>query len=67
MTTEERNKEWYEQELKLRFRHFYGQIDGTYDFPNSLEEDLLKMTFEMIYINSTENCCEVCNRNGFRQ
>lgn len=33
MTTPEKSKEWYEQELKLRFRHFYGQTDGTYDFP----------------------------------
>lgn len=29
MTTLEKSKEWYEQELKLRFRHFYGQTDGT--------------------------------------
>ncbi|EAC2780721.1 hypothetical protein NW49_14680 [Listeria monocytogenes] len=55
MTTPEKSKEWYEQELKLRFRHFYGQTDGTYDFPNSLEGDLLKMTFKMIYLPSANN------------
>lgn len=65
MTTEERNKNWYEQELKLRFRHFYGQTDGTYDFPNSLEGDLLKMTFKMIYLPSAENYCKTCDENSF--
>ncbi|HHT6278112.1 TPA: hypothetical protein ACSZFQ_14895 [Listeria monocytogenes] len=55
MTTPEKSKEWYEQELKLRFRHFYGQTDGTYDFPNSLEGDLLKMTFKMLYLPSANN------------
>lgn len=55
MTTPEKSKEWYEQELKLRFRHFYGQTDGTYDFPNSLEGDLLKMTFMMLYLPSANN------------
>ncbi|EAW7167991.1 hypothetical protein FG264_14800 [Listeria monocytogenes] len=65
MTTPEKSKEWYEQELKLRFRHFYGQTDGTYDFPNSLEGDLLKMTFKMIYLPSAENCCKTCDGTGF--
>lgn len=64
MTTQGKSKGWYEQELKLRFRHFYGQIDGTYDFPNSQEGDLLKMAFKMIYSPSAETCCKTCDGNN---
>ena len=31
-----------------RMKYFYGQIDGTYKFPNSAEGDLLKICLKEI-------------------
>lgn len=44
----EKTAEWYQKEIGDRFQHFYMQLDGSYNFPNSLEGDLLKMTHKML-------------------
>lgn len=49
------DKEWYEKELMDRLRHFYGQIDGSYLFPNSLEGDLLVMLLNLLLLSSNED------------
>lgn len=36
-------------------RHFYGQVGGTYRWPNSAEGDLLKMTHAALLKWKTEN------------
>ena len=36
------------QEIKDRIMYFYGQTDGTMQFPNSAEGDLLKMVNEYL-------------------
>lgn len=41
-------KEKLQQEIKDRINYFYLQIDGSYDFPNSKEGDLLKMVNKML-------------------
>ena len=39
-------KEELEKEINDRLFHFYAQTDGTFDFPNSAEGDLLKLVNE---------------------
>jgi hypothetical protein len=41
-----RTKEELEKEINDRLFYFYGQTDGTFDFPNSAEGDLLKLVNE---------------------
>ena len=36
-------KDWLKQEIEDRLSYFYKQIDGSYNFPNSAEGDILKM------------------------
>lgn len=36
------------KEIKHRLVHFYGRTDGTFDFPNNAEGDLLKIVCEYI-------------------
>lgn len=52
------DREWYVKELRDRLRHFYGQINGSYSFPNSLEGDLLRMTWKLLLL-SGENDSEL--------
>jgi hypothetical protein len=37
-----------ERELLDRLQHFYGKTDGTMDFPNSLDGDMLKLTYKFL-------------------
>ena len=39
-------KEELEKEINDRLFHFYAKTDGTFDFPNSAEGDLLKLVNE---------------------
>lgn len=41
-----RTKEELEKEINDRLFYFYGQTDGTFNFPNSAEGDLLKLVNE---------------------
>src|SRR3982750_3172616 len=41
------------QEILDRMAYFYKQTDGTYDFPNSAEGDLLKMVYKYLSGNPT--------------
>ena len=41
-----RTKEELEKEINDRLFYFYAQTDGTFDFPNSAEGDLLKLVNE---------------------
>ncbi|WP_430597326.1 hypothetical protein [Enterococcus sp. AZ177] len=50
----EKTIEWYQKELGDRFQHFYMQLDGSYNFPNSLEGDLLRMTHNMLTLMEKE-------------
>lgn len=44
------------QEVRDRIDYFYLQTDGTYNFPNSAEGDLIKMVHEQLDIgNSISN------------
>ncbi|MBC9788601.1 hypothetical protein [Carnobacterium maltaromaticum] len=36
------------QELRNRFQYFYMKTDGSYEFPNSAEGDLLRMTSKLL-------------------
>lgn len=47
-----RTKEELEKEINDRLFYFYGQTDGTFDFPNSAEGDLLKLVNE--YMKKTD-------------
>lgn len=49
------DKEWYEKELMDRLKHFYGRIDGSYLFPNSMEGDLLIMLLNLLLLSSKED------------
>ena len=40
------SKEYLEKEIKYRLLYFYGKTDGSFDFPNSAEGDLLKLVNE---------------------
>ncbi|MFD1901317.1 hypothetical protein [Enterococcus termitis] len=51
----EKTLEWYQKELRDRFQHFFMFLDGSYNFPNSLEGDLLKMTHNMLRLMEKEN------------
>ena len=42
------------QEIEDRLIHFYGKTDGTYEFPNSVEGDLLKMIQNFISLRGPE-------------
>jgi hypothetical protein len=44
-------KEELETEIRNRMRYFYGQTDGTMQFPSSAEGDLLKMVFVLLSPN----------------
>lgn len=50
----EQTVKWYQKELEARFQHFYMQLDGSYNFPNSLEGDLLKMTHSLLSLMEKE-------------
>ena len=41
-----RTKEELEKEINDRLFYFYAQTDGTFNFPNSAEGDLLKLVNE---------------------
>lgn len=36
------------KELRDRFVYFFMKIDGTYEFPNSADGDLLRMTHKLL-------------------
>ena len=44
-------KEELATELRNRMRYFYGQTDGTMQFPSSAEGDLLKMMHVLLSPN----------------
>ncbi|WP_270997227.1 hypothetical protein [Listeria seeligeri] len=48
------DKKTYEQELRDRFAYSFMKSDFTYEFPNSAEGDLLKMTHIMLSLPETE-------------
>ena len=39
---------WMEKEIKDRLDYFYKQADGSYNFPNSAEGDILKMVLHYL-------------------
>ena len=39
------------KEIQARMTHFYAQTDGTMNFPNSAEGDLLKMVHTLLQNN----------------
>lgn len=47
-TKHENSSELQARELKNRLQYFYLKIDGTYDFPNSAEGDILRMTLKLL-------------------
>lgn len=51
-------KQWtkkeLEQEIKDRMTHFYGKTDGSFDFPNSREGDVLKLVHKFLFTKSTQ-------------
>ena len=42
------------QEIKDRLSYFYGKTDGTYEFPNSAEGDLLKQVQNFMELLDSE-------------
>ena len=44
-----------EREIKSRMTYFYGQTDGTMDFPDSAEGDLLKIVHAFLKQNAKLN------------
>ncbi len=42
------NKEELKKEILNRMKHFYMKTDGSYEFPNSVEGDLLKMVYKLL-------------------
>lgn len=42
------------KEILGRMAHFYWNIDGHMDFPNSKEGDLLKLVYEMLKKENAE-------------
>jgi len=51
------------QEIKDRLKYWYGKIDGTYEFPNSKEGDLLHMVHEMLELEGKKRI--VMQADGF--
>ncbi|WP_321382998.1 hypothetical protein [uncultured Enterococcus sp.] len=49
------DREWYEKELKDRLRYHFGQTNGSYSFPNSMEGDLLIMTLKLLLLLEKES------------
>ncbi|GGD03568.1 hypothetical protein [Enterococcus wangshanyuanii] len=45
---------WYRDNLVERMRHAYMKIDGSYDWPNSEEGDLLRLTRQMLVVMDQE-------------
>jgi len=60
------NKDALIKEIQNRMRHFYGQTDGTMNFPNSAEGDLLKMVHVMLS-KQEESDVSVDKSNNFPQ
>lgn len=54
MTDRELDKPKQPQEILDRLAYFYKQIDGTYNFPNSAEGDLLKMVYKWLADNPVD-------------
>jgi len=42
------------KELLDRLKYFYLQLDGSMNFPNSAEGDILKMTYKMLLLDSQD-------------
>lgn len=48
------SREELEKEINDRLFYFYGKTDGTFDFPNSAEGDLLKLVKEYMTKQPTQ-------------
>lgn len=54
MSKQWETKKEYEQGLREWFTYFYLRTDGTYEFPNSAEGDMLRMTWKMLNLPEEE-------------
>lgn len=53
-TTIHGDSKWYREHLASRMSHAYMKIDGSYDWPNSEEGDLLRLTRQMLVVMDQE-------------